>query len=239
MVALAANSRRSGPICRAGAASDGAAAGGGGLVVASQQRARRLRAGQARPARAALRRRIRLLSPVRIPLWLQARAPMARLPAGLALFRPLPLRRPPGRLPPLPRPQRLPRRRRRGIATIHPRAALQLSDPQLQLPDQLSLACLPRLQRRPQRRDLGVLGLDHPPQPGIRDTQGGQLVPSPSRLIRHTPSSPAHPVPQARLADSRVAGNLGDRRITLTGEFNRTLPELKRVGRGHDGHPSR
>jgi hypothetical protein len=46
--------------------------------------ARRLRAGQARPARAALRRRTRLLGPVRVPLRLQARAPMARLPAGLA-----------------------------------------------------------------------------------------------------------------------------------------------------------
>lgn len=63
--------------------------------------------------------------------------------------------------------QRLLRRRGGGVSAVHPHAALQLRDPQLQPLDQLSLASLPCLQRHAQRRDLGTLGLHHPPQPGI------------------------------------------------------------------------
>ena len=45
-----------------------------------------------------------------------------------------------------------------------------------------SLARLPRLQRRPQPLDLGVLGLDHPPQPRIAGTPSRPqpVIPDPS-----------------------------------------------------------
>lgn len=89
---------------------------------------------------------------------------MAWPPAGPALFRPLPLRRPPGRLPARLRRQLLLRRRRGRVPAVHPQAALQFRDPQLQPPDQLSLPPCP--QRRAKRGDLGVPGLDHLPQPG-------------------------------------------------------------------------
>jgi hypothetical protein len=48
----------------------------------------------------------------------------------------------------------------------------------------------------------------------------------------------AHPVPQARIADAKILGNLGNRRGALAGELDGTLPELQGVWRGHGGHPS-
>lgn len=153
---------------------------------------RRLSPGQARPARPALRWRLRLPGPVRVSLRLQARAQMTWLTAGLALLGPFPQRRPPGRLLARLGPQRLLRWRGGGVAAVHRQTALQLRDPQLQPLDQLSLAGLARLQRRVQRRDLDVLGLRYLAQPGvglvqpgIGRTQRGQLIISRRRGIGH------------------------------------------------------
>ena len=96
---------------------------------------------------------------------------MPGLPARLAVLAPLPLRGLPlalPRLPALPRPDRLLRRRRARIGAVHPQPPLQLGDPQFQPPPQLPLRLQVRAHRGkplPQRGELSVLGLDHRAQP--------------------------------------------------------------------------
>jgi hypothetical protein len=70
-----------------------------------------------------------------------------------------------------------------GITAVHPQAALQSGDPQPQPPDHLSLARLPSLQRR----DLGVPGPHHRPQPGTGRTQRGHLIPEGRWITWHKP----------------------------------------------------
>ena len=74
------------------------------------------------------------------------------------------------------------RRRRPGISTVLPEPAFQLRDPQLHPAAQLPLG----RQLRPQHHDLGVLRLDHSPQPGQQLT----LLPGTSRQIRHIGHEP-------------------------------------------------
>ena len=107
---------------------------------------------------------------------------MPGLPAGLAVFTPLPLRgipRPPLRAAPLFRADPLPRARRARIRTVHPQLPLQLSEPQLQQPPQLPL----RLEFRAQHSDLGVLRLDH----GTQSRQQRTLLTGCTRLIGYKP----------------------------------------------------
>ena len=151
------------------------------------RRTRGLRARQPGPAPRALRRRLRGLPLVRVRVPGKASPGMARLPAPLAVLAALPLRR----IPPLPlrlaallRPDALLRRRRPGVSAVLPEPTFQLRDPQLQPAAQLPLG----RQLRAQHRVLGVLGLDHSPQPGQQLT----LLPGTSRQIRrigHKPRS--------------------------------------------------
>ena len=117
----------------------------------------------------------------------QARPGMAGLPAALAVLAPFPLRflplPPPGRAP-LLRPDGLFRRRHPGVGAVLSEPAFQLRDSQLQPP----LPFQRRRQLRPQHRVLGILRLDHGPQPGQQLT----LLPRTGRRIRrigHKPRS--------------------------------------------------
>lgn len=124
-----------------------------------------------------------MLIGVRVPG--QAAAGMAGLPAPLAVRAPFPLRglpRLPLRLTPFPRPDRLLRRRHPGVGAVHPQSPLQLSDLQLQTAAQLPLS----RQLRAQHGNLGVLRLDHGPQPGQQLT----LLPGTARQIRHIGHKP-------------------------------------------------
>ena len=139
------------------------------------------RAVQPGPAAAALRRRIRVLPLARIRIPRQPPARMPRLPAPPPVLPPLPLRLLPQRAAPLLRPDRFPRARRARIRAVHPQPALQLRQPQPQPP----LPLPGRVQLRPQRRDLGILRLDHGTQPLTlpRDHI------SQARLLRHRPQA--------------------------------------------------
>jgi hypothetical protein len=93
---------------------------------------------------------------------------MPGLPAGLAVFTPLPLRgipQPPLRAAPLFRADPFLRARRARTRTVHPQLPLQLSEPQLQQPPQRTPQLPLRLEFRAQHSDLGVLCLNHGTQP--------------------------------------------------------------------------
>lgn len=122
---------------------------------------------------------------VRVRVLGKASPGMAGLPAALAVRAALPLRR----IPPLPlrlaallRPDALLRRRRPRISAVLPEPAFQLRDPQLHPPAQLPLG----RQLRPQHRDLGILRLDHSPQPGQQLTLPAGTARQ-IRLIGHNP----------------------------------------------------
>ena len=92
----------------------------------------------------------------------------------------------------LPGPDPLLRGRRPGIGAVYPQLTFQLGDPQLQPAPQLPFRaqfCLLGRQLaplgghlRPQPADLGVLGLDHSPQPRSEIT----LHPGQNGLIGHS-----------------------------------------------------
>ena len=150
-------------------------------------RAPSFRPGQARPASRALRRRIRGLPLIRIGVPGQASTGVPGLPAALAVLATLPL----GSVPVFPlglaaslRPDRLLRARRPRVAAVHPQAAFQLGEPQLQPPFPFHR----RRQLGPQHPDFGVLRLHHSPQPGQQLT----LLPVTPRqigLIGHEPQA--------------------------------------------------
>ena len=144
-------------------------------------RARSLRAVQAGPAAAALRRRLRVLVLIRVRIPLQARALMPGLPAPLAVLAPLPLRLLP-RPPRLFRPDPLLRARRPRVRAVHRQPAFQLRQPQLQPP----LPLPRRFQLPPQHRDLRILRLHHSPQPRQQVTL---LLTGHARLIGHEPQA--------------------------------------------------
>ena len=81
-----------------------------------------------------------------------------------------------------PSPRSVLRRRRPGVGAVLAQPAFQLRDPQLQPPVPLQRS----LQLSPQHRVLGVLRLDHGPQPGQQLT----LLPGTSRRIRHIGHKP-------------------------------------------------
>ena len=164
--------------------------------------ARPFRAGQPGPAPRALRRRrhLHLLVRVRVPR--QPRPGMPRLPAAPAVRAPLPFGGLPG-LPlgraPLARPDRVLRRRRPRGRAVRPQPPLQLRDPQLQPPVPLPLS--PQL--RPQHRVLGILGLDHCPQPGDQLA----LIPAAAGTPGSSDTNPehAHPRPKVQAPVPRAA----------------------------------
>ena len=148
-------------------------------------RARRRRAIQPGPAAAAFRRRPRFLHLTGIRIPGQAVALVAGLAAPLAVLAPLPLRflpLPAPGLAPLPRRDALLRRRRPGVGAVLAQPAFQLRNPQLQPPVPLQRS----VQLGPQHRVLGVLRLDHGPQPGQQLT----LLPGISTRIRHIGHEP-------------------------------------------------
>src|SRR6266550_3851286 len=145
-------------------------------------RARSLRAIQAGPAAAALRRRLRVLVLIRVRIPVQARALMPGLTAPLAVLAPLAFRFLPPRPPRLFRPDPLLRARRPRVRAVHPQPAFHLRQPQLQP----ALPLPRRFQPRRQRRNLLILRLDHSPQPRHQVTL---LLTGHARLIGHEPQA--------------------------------------------------
>ena len=95
------------------------------------------------------------------------------------------------------RPDRVLRRRRPRGRAVRPQPPLQLRDPQLQPPVPLPLS--PQL--RPQHRVLGILGLDHCPQPGDQLA----LIPAAGRHTRLIGHKPRACSPTAEGSSTRAA----------------------------------